>query len=204
MERLIEGYRRFKEAYWTRRADEFAEAGRNPQQPVAIVVACVDSRVDPQLIFSADIGQILVVRNVANLVPPYAPDGDNHGTSAALEFAVRVLEIPNIIVMGHSSCGGVQALLNGAGEVTTDFIDHWMNTASAARDLALAATEGDRRAAQPACEREVVKLSLRNLLTFPWIRERVEQDRLRLHALLFDIERGELLRLDDRGDFAAV
>jgi carbonic anhydrase len=204
MDRLIKGYRRFKESYWIGRAEEFAEAGRTAQRPIALVVACVDSRVDPQLIFSADIGQILVVRNVANLVPPYAPDGDNHGTSAALEFAVRVLDIPNIVVMGHSSCGGVQALLNGAGATATDFIDNWMKTAAAARERALTQAGGDRGAAQPACEREVVKLSLRNLMTFPWIAGRVDQDRLRLHALLFDIEHGELLRLDDQGNFTAV
>jgi carbonic anhydrase len=204
MDRLIDGYRRFKETYWSSRADEFIAAGRNAQKPHALVIACADSRVDPQLIFTADIGQIFVIRNVANLVPPYAPDADNHGTSAALEFAVRSLEVPHIIVLGHSNCGGVGALLGGAGDYESDFIAAWMQVAVAARDRSLAAADGDRDRARPICEREVVKVSLEHLMTFPWVRDRVEAGALRLHGLLFDIEQAQLLRLGPDGAFAPV
>jgi carbonic anhydrase len=161
-------------------------------------------RLDPQLIFGTAPGEIFVVRNVAALVPPYERDSAYHGTSAALEFAVRVLKVEHIIVMGHAQCGGIGALLRGAGEGGADFVRHWMDIATPARDRALMMTEGDAERAQTLCEHEAVKVSLEHLMTFPWVRERVEGGEMKLHGWYFGIESGELLRLDKDGKFRAV
>jgi carbonic anhydrase len=199
MERLIEGYRRFRETAWRQHEDRFATLAERGQSPRALVIACSDSRVDPQMIFSAAPGELFVVRNVANLVPPYEPDAAYHGTSAAIEFAVRALEVPDIVVMGHAGCGGVAALLREAetGPVG-DFIGPWMSMARPARERVLAAG-GD--SLHTACEHETVKLSLANLLTFPWIKERVDAGRLRMHGAYFDIESGGLDHLQPDGRF---
>jgi carbonic anhydrase len=172
------------------------------QQPAAMVVACVDSRVDPAMIFDCGPGELLIVRNVANLVPPYAPDSAYHGTSAALEFGVRVLQVPNLIVLGHGSCGGIRTLLQGAPAEAQDFVVPWMAMAEPALRRALACDDGTD--AQLRCEQEVVKLSLDNLLTFPWIAERVAAARLTLHGMWFAIHSGELTRLRPDGAFVPV
>ena len=171
------------------------------QNPIALVVGCVDSRVDPAVIFDTAPGDLLVVRNVANLVPSYAPDGACHGTSAALEFGICVLEIPNIIVLGHARCGGVTALLNGAPAHACDFVDPWMAIATEARAKALCAPEAHR---QHVCEQESIKVSLANLKTFPWVAERVNSGTLALHGAWYDIESGILQHLQEDGSFKDV
>lgn len=199
MKYLIDGYQRFRETIWPQRRRLFENLVKNGQSPRALVVACVDSRVDPSMIFDAGPGEILIVRNVANLVPPYAPDSAYHGTSAALEFGVRVLGVSDLVVMGHGLCGGVQALLNGAPENARDFVAPWMSMANEAREHAIHhAPEGDR---QRCCEEEIVKLSLKNLMTFPWIAERVNAGTLRLHGAWFAIHSGELMVLQPDGTF---
>jgi carbonic anhydrase len=204
MEKLIEGFRRFRENRWPEHRALFHTLAKG-QAPSTMVIACVDSRVDPQLIFSAAPGDILVIRNVANLVPPYVPNADFHGTSAAVEFGVRGLEIAHIVVMGHADCGGVRALLREPGTgLGNDFIDTWMTIAKSARVRALAKAGRDAAKAQHACEHETVKVSLENLMTFPWIRERVTAGRLRLHGCYFGVESGQLLLLDDSGEFRPV
>jgi carbonic anhydrase len=202
MDRLIEGFRRFRESYW-RENHAIFEALAAGQSPRAMIIACSDSRVDPQLIFSTGPGDTFIVRNIANLVPPYAPDAEYHGTSAALEFAVRSLRVEHVIVLGHAGCGGIDALLRGAAD-GGDFVVPWMQIAAAARERALAAAGGDGDAAQRLCEHEGIKISLANLLTFPWVRERVAQGNLTLHGWYFDIETGNLLQLDESGRFEAV
>jgi carbonic anhydrase len=154
------------------------------------------------MIFDAGPGELFVVRNVANLVPPFAPDKAYHGTSAALEFAVRILEVPDILVMGHAMCGGVRALLEGAPAGASDFIAPWIGLAAAARDRALVRTDILDR--QLCCEQETIRLSLENLLTFPWIASRLAAGTLRLHGAHFDIRAGELSVLDDVGCFVTV
>ncbi len=178
--------------------ERLAETG---QRPRAMVVACVDSRVDPAVIFDVAPGQLLTVRNVANLVPPYAPDAAYHGTSAALEFGVKVLEVTDLVVLGHGQCGGVHALLQGAPFIAGDFVGQWMSIAEPARVQAMRCEGLEAR--QRCCEEEVVKVSLANLLTFPWIAERVALGVLRLHGAWFAIRTGELLVLQD-GCFRAV
>jgi carbonic anhydrase len=199
MDRLIEGYRRFRAGQWPERRATFEALARHGQSPRALVVACADSRIDPAMIFGAGPGELFVVRNVANLVPPYAPDGGAHATSAALEFAVRVLEVPDIIVMGHAMCGGIHALLNGAPPAAADFLGPWMRIAETAKTRVLGRSLPDM---QTACEHEAVKLSLEYLMTFPWVAERVRAGRLRLHGATFDIRSGVLSLLQPDGSFA--
>ena len=197
IERLIEGFRAFRATYYVENRALFDALARQGQSPKVMIVGCADSRIDPLLITGAEPGDLFILRNVANLVPPYSPDGHYHGTSAALEFAVRTLEVEHIVVFGHAQCGGVMALLDGspmAGR-SDDFIAAWMSIAEPARQraLALPGSADDRR---QACEFETIKVSLGNLLTFPWIRERVGDGRLALHGWYFDLARGSLMRLD--------
>jgi carbonic anhydrase len=199
MESLIAGYRRFRATGWPERRRVFETLARRGQHPKALVLACVDSRVDPAMIFDAGPGEILTVRNVANLVPPYAPDGTYHGTSAALEFGVRVLEVPHIVVLGHGMCGGAQVLLQGAPENLRDFIAPWMSIGEPARARALRETSPD--AMQRCCEHELIKVSLANLMSFPWIAERVASKRLELHGAWFAIHSGVLTILQPDGSF---
>ena len=204
MDRLVEGYWRFRRTDWAAHRDRFRALAESGQSPRALVVACSDSRVDPQMILGAAPGEFFVVRNVANLVPPYAPNADYHGTSAALEFAVRSLQVDQIVVMGHARCGGVHALLHNRGEEEGEFVSSWMRIAVPARDRALAIAGGRADAAQLLCEHECIKVSLANLVTFPWIRERVVAGRLTLSGCFFDVETGELHRLDPSGEFRLV
>ena len=158
------------------------------------MVGRCDARVDPALILDCAPGDLFVIRNVANLVPPAENQGHYHGTSAALEFSVRNLAVQHIIVLGHAQCGGIHALLEGVVAKDDTFIAAWMRIAEAAREkieqeLAGASSEARHR----ACEQQAILVSLNNLMTFSWIRERVEQGKLALHGWYFDIERGELL-----------
>jgi carbonic anhydrase len=198
MQDLIEGYRGFREQVWPERRALFEQLAARGQSPHTMVIACCDSRVDPAMIFGAGPGEIFVVRNVANLVPPYAPDSGHHSTSAALEFGVTVLEVSDLIVLGHGMCGGIRALLDPT-LAPSDFVGPWMSIARAARDRVLACTPVEQ--AQTACEREAVKLSLDNLRTFPWIAERERDGRLRLHGASFDIRFGVLEILQPDGGF---
>jgi len=200
MDTLIAGYRRFRARGWLEQSGVFQALASGGQRPRALVIACIDSRVDPGTIFDAGPGEMLTVRNVANLVPPYAPDVAYHGTSAALEFGVRVLQIPHIVVLGHGSCGGVQALLEGAPRNARDFIAPWMSMAESARVHALTCPLPDQR--QQLAEHEVIKVSLVNLMTFPWIAERVASGSLTLHGAWFSIATGSLWLLKPDGLFA--
>lgn len=203
MDELIAGYRRFRAETWARERDRFQALAERGQRPRAMVVACSDSRVDPQMVFSAAPGELFVVRNVANLVPPYQPDAAYHGTSAALEFGVRVLGVERIVVLGHALCGGVRAMLEGMPPGTEDFVAPWMGIAREARARALRCEPASDEARQEAGEQEMVRLSLENLMTFPWIREAVEAGRLRLHGGHFGIGSGKLSMLGESG-FAPV
>lgn len=198
MQALIEGYHRFRAATWPDRRrllERLADYGQNPR---ALVICCSDSRVDPTMIFDASPGELFTIRNIANLVPPYQPDDAYHGTSAAIEFAVRSLQVADIVVMGHGMCGGVAALINGVPPELSDFMGLWINLAARARQR-LACDSPD---AQRAGEFETVRVSLENLMTFPWIRSRVEQGLTRLHGAHFDIRSGVLKMLGADGEFA--
>lgn len=201
MDRILSGYRRFRETQWPDLRALYASLATKGQAPLAVVIGCSDSRVDPQMILGMGPGELFTVRNVANLVPPYQPNADYHGTSAALEFAVRSLRVSHAVVLGHARCGGIAALLRGPAAETTDFIGSWMSIATPARVRALAAGLDDPAQIQLLAERESLKVSLENLLTFPWIAEAVTAGTLRLHGWYFDIETGVLLRLGESGGF---
>jgi carbonic anhydrase len=153
------------------------------------------------MVFNARPGELFVVRNVANLAPPYGPDDKPHGVSSAIEFAVRALRVREIVVMGHAMCGGIQALLNGAPLEFSDFVGQWVRIAEPARQRAMEAPAEQR---QDLCEHESVRLSLANLMTFPWIKSAVEAGGLELHGCFFDIRSGVLERLGEDGGFHRV
>ncbi|WP_448190468.1 carbonic anhydrase [Azospirillum sp. sgz301742] len=195
MHTLIDGFRTFRATAFQDHKERYRQLSLAGQSPRTAVIACCDSRVDPQLIFSAAPGDLFVIRNVANLVPPYAPSADYHGTSAALEFAVRQLDVREIIVMGHTQCGGVRSLLERAAD-NGDFIGSWMSIAGSVRDRVLADGTAGTDEARAAAEREVIRQSLANLMTFPWICDRVAAGTLALHGCLFDVGAADLLLHD--------
>jgi len=195
---LLTGYRRFREQRWPQERAEY-ETLASGQKPHTLVVACSDSRADPALIFDAAPGELFVVRNVANLVPPYQPDGQLHGVSAALEFGVRVLEVSRIVVMGHAFCGGVHAMLNGAPETCNDFVAPWV--AQATPVVRLICESFPAEPAERLAEETVVRLSLENLRTFPWIAEREKAGALTLTGLHFGIADGVLTARNGPGRF---
>jgi len=205
VKRLLDGYRQFRDNQFQKDKGLYQKLASEGQSPAVMIISCCDSRVDPAIVLNADAGSIFAVRNVANLVPPARPDGDYHGTSAALEFAVRHLEVEHIIVMGHAQCGGVKALYEDL-QTGADFIIPWMNIVTEAcshvREHSAHKSHGEQL---QDMEQEAIRVSLNNLLTFPWIRERVEQDRLKLYGWYFDFETCNLSTLDQTtGAFAPV
>jgi carbonic anhydrase len=198
LEVMVAGYRRFRASTWPERRAVMEDLAAQGQRPLAAVIACADSRLDPSAIFDAPPGGLFVVRNVANLVPPYQPDAAYHGTSAALEFAVKGLGITTIMVMGHAQCGGVHALLQGDAGNLSDFVMPWMQIASRARARLICDPGEDE---QTACEHETVKVSLENLMTFPWIASAVHAGALHLQGAYYGIATGILALLDPDGIF---
>lgn len=203
---LIEGYYRFRGTEWLQERDRWQELATG-QAPRVMVIACSDSRVDPTTIFGSRPGEVFVVRNVANLVPPYEPDGGRHGVSAALEFAVTKLGVEEIVVLGHGACGGVNAALTrslaGSEEGAGGFVANWISLLDEARDR-VAADHGTGEAGQRALEQEGVRVSIGNLLTFPFVRERVDAGKLAIHGAVFAITDGKLKVLGDDGRFDAA
>ena len=202
-QRLLDGYRAFMQGHYQR--DRYRSLARDGQTPETMVIACCDSRAAPETIFDCGPGELFVVRNVANLVPPYEPDGKHHSTSAALEFAVQSLKVKHIVVLGHGRCGGIKAALDPSAPPLSpgDFIGRWMGlVAPAAEAVAGNAmmTTGER---QTALERISIRFSIANLRTFPCIRVLEEKGKLNLYGAWFDISTGELWVMDRQtGDFA--
>ncbi len=196
MDRLIEGYHRFREGIWPGERARYEALAERGQRPETMIVACSDSRVDPQTVFGASPGELFVVRNVAGLIPPYSPDGKYHGTSAALEFGVRVLKVSRLVVLGHAQCGGVQAMVEGAPKEATDFVEEWMAIAEPARRPVTHFHSHDELMLY--YETEVVRRSLENAMTFPWIASAVAAGNLALAGFRFGIRTGELQRLEGR------
>jgi carbonic anhydrase len=201
MQQLIQGYHEFRATLWPERRAMFERLATRGLAPLTMVIACSDSRVDPTMIFNAQPGELFVLRNVANLVPPYEPDAAFHATSAALEFAVRVLQVRTLIVLGHAMCGGIQVLLDETAAPAGDFLVPWMRIAEPARRRVLQRGAQDPQA---ECERESVKLSLENLHSFPWIAERAAAGNLELAGAMFDIRSGLLQTLQPDGSFEPV
>tara|TARA_R110002051_G_scaffold138145_1_gene210870 strand:+ start:2889 stop:3515 length:627 start_codon:yes stop_codon:yes gene_type:complete len=198
-EALLSGYHRFREDHWAAAKAQYEALAADGQKPHTLVVACSDSRADPAVIFDTAPGQLFVIRNVANLVPPYEPDGQLHGVSAALEFGVKVLKVKRIMVMGHAHCGGVNAMLSGAPDNCQDFVAPWV--AQGAETVRLATESIAPDEAERVAEEAVVRLSLKNLRTFPWIAEREAAGELELTGLHFGIADGVLRALTDQPRF---
>ena len=173
---------------------ELASSLASGQKPQALLIGCCDSRVDPALLTDSAPGDLFILRNIANLVPPYQKNDDYHGVSSTIEYAVCQLEVSDIIILGHSNCGGIKALMEaGTGKPAGEFIGNWVSIASSARDKIIqempdAAADKQAR----ACEKEAILVSLKNLMTFPWVRERVAKGQLSLHGWYYDIANGRL------------
>ena len=192
--KLLQGYKSFHKDYFKSGNKLFKDLVRDGQNPDTLVIGCSDSRADPAILTKSDPGEMFVVRNVAALVPPYKTDSFHHGTSAALEFGVKQIKVKHIVVMGHSMCGGVNALAHH--EITRDkyeFLPQWVDIgAPALSEIEKTMPDAKPDVQRRALEQEVVKVSLGNLMTFPWIREAVEKKELELHGWYFDMKAGTL------------
>ena len=195
--KLMAGYSRFRENFKNASHLLYKHLSEQGQRPSAIVIACSDSRVDPVIILDCHPGDLFMIRNVANLVPPYENDNHYHGTSAALEFGVCHLHIPHIIVLGHSQCGGIQSLLEKNTVNPEGFIAKWMQLAKLSsrppisEDFHLPIAEQAE-----ICEKESITGSLDNLMTFPWIQKRVEENKIILHGWYFNLSCGTIDSFD--------
>ena len=195
--RFIAGFKRFRQQYFDPHEQRFAPLQQG-QRPKVLLVGCSDSRVDPAMLTGCTPGELFVVRNVANLVPPCEHDSHHHGVSAALEYAVCALEVEHIIVLGHSGCGGISALMEGVPDgLSAEYIGPWVSIAERARERVLKELAGKDPAVQiRACEQASILVSLENLLSFTWIGDRVESGALLLHGWYFDIHSGHLMAFD--------
>ena len=202
---LLQGYSRFMSGRYAEESARYRALAETGQKPTTLIIACCDSRAAPETIFNAGPGELFVIRNVANLVPPYAPDGEYHSTSAALEFAVQSLRVKHVVVMGHGRCGGISAALDPADEPLSpgDFIGRWMSLlAPVAKEIqdSTLLTSGER---QTALERISIRNSIANLRTFPCVKILEDKGKLKLHGAWFDISSGELWVMDpNSGDFS--
>jgi carbonic anhydrase len=194
LRKLISGFRRFQENYF-KSDDALYEELSKGQRPKVLVVGCSDSRVDPAIITDCRPGDLFVVRNVANLIPPYEPDTRYHGVSAAIEYAICFLNVEHVIVLGHSHCGGIDALMQCSDDnVVGEFIGRWVAISRPARDAVQRDLKHKSRELQrKACEEASILISLENLLSFPWVAQRVNEGKLALHGWYFDLEAGQLL-----------
>ncbi|MFA6120514.1 MAG: carbonic anhydrase [Sideroxydans sp.] len=198
IKQLIQGFQRFREQHFEKHDTLYQQLVTEGQTPQVLVVACCDSRVDPALVFDCDPGDLFVIRNVANLVPPLEGHSGHHGTTAAIEYGVSTLGVKHIVVLGHAHCGGIDALVKTGGVGTPgSYIDDWMSLVESARaEVISEMPDAQVEVQERECELRAILVSLENLKTFPWIRERIEAGTLTLHGWYFDIEHGQLLRYD--------
>lgn len=195
---LVEGFQRFRKQHFERNDSLYQQLVKQGQTPKTLVIACCDSRVDPALVLDCAPGDLFVIRNVANLVPPSENRAGHHGTTAAIEYAIRILEVQHIIVLGHAHCGGINTLVKTGGVSNPDsYMADWMCLAESARASVMAEMPNASQEEQIRnCEQRAILVSLENLVTFSWIKERVENGALTLHGWYFDIEQGQLLHFN--------
>lgn len=206
---LLQGIKQFKQRFYRDSPVLMQELARQGQSPPVLVISCSDSRVDPAMLSGAGPGQLFVLRNVANLVPPYDPDQFYQSAGAGIEYAVRDLQVDHVIVLGHAHCGGIQAMLGGGSGQWRDFLSTWVSLALEASELYLSEKDAqgkpvrvslERLRDNPALvERAAIAGSLKNLLTYPWLRERVEAGNLQLHGWWFDLDSGDLWATEPGG-----
>ncbi|MDC9822157.1 carbonic anhydrase [Devosia sp. ZB163] len=200
---LLDGYKSFMSDRYDPQQGRYRELADNGQSPTTMIIACCDSRAAPETIFNAGPGELFVLRNVANLVPTFQPDGGQHGTSAGIEFAVNGLKVSNIVVMGHGRCGGIRAALNPAGAPLAqgDFIGKWMSMLAPVSEAVSKYTLLTDKERQTTLERFSIRNSIANLRTFPYVRKLEEEGKLAVHGAWFDISTGELWVMNSDGDF---
>lgn len=205
LNKLVFGFSSFRKRFFSERQDLYRRLVREGQKPQVVMIACADSRVDPAIVLESDPGDIFSIRNVANVVPPFESDDDlsYHGTSAALEFAVEKLNVEHVVVFGHAHCAGVKAMISGreGSPVDGQFISQWTSIIDKAYDLAKTknpTAEGEEL--DRCCERQAVLVSLENLMTFPFVKQRVAAGTLHLHGWYLDIAEGRLSQYDPATD----
>ena len=205
-QRLIDGYSAFRAGRLQAEQSRYQELAESGQSPRVMVIGCSDSRVSPEVIFDALPGELFVVRNVANLVPPYAPDGAYHGVSAALEFAVGALKVKHIVVLGHAHCGGVRAYAEQAAPLSaSDFIGKWMSLMAPAAEKVGERGAMEREDYLERMEKAAIALSLDNLMSFPRVRRLTGAGELALHGAYFGVATGQLSVRDTKtGEFVPV
>lgn len=191
--KFISGIANFQQQHFGENP-ELASTLLSGQKPQALLIGCCDSRVDPALLTDSAPGDLFILRNIANLVPPYSKSDDYHGVSSSIEYAVCFLEVSDIIVLGHSNCGGIGALMDSAkGEKVGEFIGKWVSIAASARDKVLTEMPQEEKEKQTrACEKEAILVSLKNLMTFPWVKERVAKGQLSVHGWYYNMGTGQL------------
>src|SRR6476660_6978006 len=205
-QRLIDGYGAFASGRLQSEQDRYRELAEHGQTPEIMVIGCCDSRVSPEVIYDARPGELFVVRNVANLVPPYEQDGKYHGVSAALEFGVGVLKVKHIVILGHAQCGGVKAYADDAEPISPgDFVGRWMSLMAPAAEKVGPRGSMSRAEYIERLEKASVVNTLDNLMTFPRLRILIEQGEVILHGAYFGVAAGELSVLDrTTGEFWPV
>lgn len=197
LKKLVDGFHRFRTKYFVKDTELFEHLNAEGQSPKTLIIACSDSRVDPALLTQAKPGDIFVIRNVANLVPPYEIGGGYHGVSSAIEFAVVNLKVENVVVLGHEHCGGINALMTGNSNPQPSFIGSWVSIAKEAREEVLRELPGAKPKEQlDACTKKAVLISMENLMSFPFIQERMKNKELKIYGWFFELEHGRLLQFD--------
>ena len=206
-DKLVAGFKRFRRTTFKRTRATYQRLAKVGQSPKVLVIGCSDSRVSPSVVFGVNPGDIFVARNIANIVPPHDPDGRPRSIASVVEYAVKVLKVTDIVVKSHARCGGVAALMNrGASLPDMDYLEAWVNVAAPARGLLPqnfdSLSEKEQRLIS---ELAVNQNSVQNLSGYPWVRERLDDGKLRIHGWHFDFEHGELLIHDaDTGEWNKV
>jgi len=201
---LVKGYKSFREGGYTHQKELYETLGKNGQHPKVMLIACADSRVDPTDIFDAHPGEMFVARNVANVVPPVNSIAGYHCTPAAIEYAVKEIGVESIVVLGHESCGGIKGCLAGLGDTKDGgYVGEWVSLINQVRDKVLE-SDIDESLIQFEMELENVRQSLRNLMTYDFVKETVEADKLKLQGAYFSIIKAKLMLSDDNGNFLEV
>lgn len=202
---LLHGYQNFMSGRYASERDRYRRLAASGQKPQTLVIACCDSRTAPEIVFDSSAGDIFVIRNIANLMPPYQPDTNFHATSSALEFAVQALHVRDIVVLGHAGCGGIKAALDTDSEPLSpgDFIGRWMSMLKPVAEHVQDNAEMTQTERQTALERISIRHSIANLRTFPCVKILEDRGKLTLHGAWFDISTGELWVMDTKtGDFS--
>ena len=196
--RLLAGFRRFHRKFYQEGKPSILGLSQRGQTPKTLIIACSDSRVDPAILSSANPGELFVIRNVANLVPPFESGSGFHGVSAAIEFAVVNLKVQNIVILGHRQCGGIRSLFQAEPVKKSGFVSQWMSIAQKAYEKVKDRFPDASMELQcKECEKESIRASMENLMTFPFVQEAKSYRGLSILGLYFDLELGQLWELDD-------